>query len=539
MPSAEEVLMATAGGAGEAPGDASTVFTYCVVDPDDEDATSPFLAFPEEAKGAGEILVLSDGGGNIKGWWSAKRSVAVTKQLQGITGASDEICVMFARLESTVVVKELAAAAGKIASVIIAAKPGMEEKAQERLWAPLHAYATRPPESAKEQRAEDAIALLSAVLDTCGRAGAQPPEKISDLSEVIQKLMVSAQLRGGRGSSKTLPLATSPDKTPSPAGAALSLSAATVHATALSLAGAAAASGFESTKLGEVTRGEDGQAVFLLTGGGAEVSNMSAMTCGAAFFPAQNAASATKSVLVDFLRPILTRMNPESDVSAAVKMLFGTNETMTEAAAVKMACAAVGQKLPGHTALEELSLFAGEVNRFAPGPVAAALSHLMTDTRMLVSDDLTSVQRRNADELYAKVIGQAMLTIQKVLRRQAASSTEVTEVMLKGGLIPEAVKGYIQRIMVTTLLMKDVMDKDKGTGKRGGDQNNTLEICKFYAKGNCRKGDACNKVHEGTGGANPIPTAAAAAAAGKKEPCRDHIRGNCQRGSRCSFSHDK
>jgi hypothetical protein len=99
MPSAEEVLMATAGGAGEAPGDASTVFTYCVVDPDDEDATSPFLAFPEEAKGAGEILVLSDGGGNIKGWWSAKRSVAVTKQLQGITGASDEICVMFARLE--------------------------------------------------------------------------------------------------------------------------------------------------------------------------------------------------------------------------------------------------------------------------------------------------------------------------------------------------------------------------------------------------------------------------------------------------------
>ena len=67
------------------------------------------------------------------------------------------------------------------------------------------------------------------------------------------------------------------------------------------------------------------------------------------------------------------------------------------------------------------------------------------------------------------------------------------------------------------------------------------ELCHFYAKGECTKGDACQYIHAKAvdGSVSPLK----AAFGGKAQPasmqiCRFNAKGTCTKGSRCKFIHE-
>ena len=55
-------------------------------------------------------------------------------------------------------------------------------------------------------------------------------------------------------------------------------------------------------------------------------------------------------------------------------------------------------------------------------------------------------------------------------------------------------------------------------------QNNKTRTCKFFAKGNCTKGEECSFSHE-----QPLPKS--------ETPCRFAQSGGCKKGDTCEFQH--
>ena len=86
--------------------------------------------------------------------------------------------------------------------------------------------------------------------------------------------------------------------------------------------------------------------------------------------------------------------------------------------------------------------------------------------------------------------------------------------------------------------------RDAGAGARRG-----TRTCRYWQLGKCRRGDACDFVHEGDAGGNRTgppstgaeicPTISPTNAATNATPCRFFLRGRCKSGRRCAFAHDE
>ncbi|KAL6718757.1 hypothetical protein ACLMJK_002991 [Lecanora helva] len=67
----------------------------------------------------------------------------------------------------------------------------------------------------------------------------------------------------------------------------------------------------------------------------------------------------------------------------------------------------------------------------------------------------------------------------------------------------------------------------------------TIQACKFFMRGCCKRGDNCSYAHEiTTTSTTAEPTRSPTAQSGKMRiPCRYHLLGSCKRGDRCWYDH--